>query len=284
MGDEYQEPSENPFAKALKAPRAAPPEPAAASAPVEASPERPNRALAVSVREAEQPQGDVEIAAASPAPGSSGSTTADTDADADAAAKDWASATRKPTTAETMVPRRKGCCYATGKCCGAVHHMVASSFICTCAYVLVALVACFGFFVYSLVLLKGHPMAGNCPSAASCSTGLVTQQCLVFGLPGQSCENVCDHAADAGIAPVRFTTADFVGASGIDAYVYCPFPKMNTCVRGLDCQRRVAACESGGAGNCGMVGSWRRSVRRIVAVMRDVPSSADGKRVSESSS
>jgi hypothetical protein len=150
--------------------------------------------------------------------------------------------------------------------------MVASSFVCTCTYVLVALVACFGFFVYSLVLLKGHPMAGNCPAAATCSTAMVTQQCLVFGLPGQSCENVCDHAADAGIAPVRFTTADFVGASGVDAYVYCPFPKMNTCVRRLPCNEMYRHANLGDGGGWGMVdGGCLAPQRCNVTVMRDAP-------------
>lgn len=246
MSDSYSEPSENPFKK--KAPAAA--APAADSSTAEgagtASVAAPSVALARSVSAkapavpslSDDASGSSTISAASaaavPIPETRPAFAGPDGADSDNAAlpgelsdaKEWGGG--RPGGPPPKLPKR-GCIGATRQCCGRAHAALAGSTVCSLSLLGIAAAGSFALFVYSLTQLGSRTVVGSqCPGTLGCAVGLASANCLNIGGGGQSCENVCAWYGEQGAAPVQFTVAGFKGASGSDAYVYCPFPKVNT--------------------------------------------------------
>lgn len=243
MGDSFVEPSENPFKK--KAPSApAPPDATtvegAGTASVAVPPAAVARSVSVkapaiaSASDAASGSSTGSAAAAVPVlesrPAFAGPDGADRDDAAlpgeQAGAQDWSGG--RPGGPAPKLPKR-GCVRATRQCCGHAHATVAGSTVCSLSLLGIAAAGSFALFVYSLTQLGNRTVVGSqCPSTIGCAVGLASANCLNIGGGGQSCENVCAWYGEQGAAPVQFTVAGFKGASGSDAYVYCPFPKINT--------------------------------------------------------
>lgn len=247
MADAYTEPSENPFKKKASSAPAANDAPLAVDAPVAPLPsgEAPLRtvslkanitasigdsasgsstsSVASSVAASAAPLAETRPSFAGPEAGDREDTALPGGQDG---AAEWGGRSGNAGGAPQL-PKR-GCVRATRQCCSRAHGTIAGSTVCSLSLLGIAAAGSFALFVYSLTQLGSRTVVGQCPGTVGCAVGLASSNCLTIGGGGQSCENVCAWYAEQNAAPVQFTVAGFKWGSGSDAYVYCPFPKINT--------------------------------------------------------
>lgn len=126
--------------------------------------------------------------------------------------------------------KRAGCC---GKFMGCFRGCVSSfsdSRSKTMSLLNFCIVAALAFFIYSCVLLDENTQAGDTCDASTCS-GTPRLGCFVMKLAGEKlpCSDLCTTSAVASLAPFRFTLPDTrIFGSGNQAFITCPFPKINS--------------------------------------------------------